>query len=77
MEHILRIIYIAFQHKYKLFFAYLSTAGAVAAYVVLPKYFGEAIDSIAIPLSEGNPVDQKVLMYAVIIIMSLRVVRGI
>ena len=77
MEHILRIIYIAFQHKYKLFFAYLSTAGAVAAYVVLPRYFGEAIDSIAIPLSEGNPVDRQVLISAVIIIMALSVIRGV
>ena len=77
MEHILRIIYIAFKHKYKLFFAYASTAGAVASYVVLPRYFGEAIDSIAIPLSEGNSVDQSVLFYSVFIIMSLSVVRGI
>ena len=78
MEHILRIIYIAFQHKYKLFFAYLSTtAGAVAALRCVAKIFWEAIDSIAIPLSEGNPVDRQVLISAVIIIMALSVIRGV
>ena len=50
MNHILRIIGIAAQHKWWLVGAYASMVGAMVAYIMLPQYFGEAIDDISMVL---------------------------
>ena len=54
MNHILRIIGIAAQHKWWLVGAYASMAGAMVAYIMLPQYFGEAIDDISMVLETGE-----------------------
>ena len=77
MEHIARIIGYAFRHRMRLFIAYLCTAGAVASYVVLPRYFGKAIDAIAIPLERGESVNNDLLVSSIVIIVVLSLIRGV
>ena len=76
MNHILRIIGIAAQHKWWLVGAYTSMAGAMVAYIMLPQYFGEAIDDIAIVLETGE-YDQGAVVNIVLIILGLSVLRGV
>ena len=76
MQHILRIIGIAFHYKSRLIAAYLCTAGALVAYVFLPRFFGKAIDDIASHLGEGS-VPSSAILISVGIIMALGVIRGI
>ena len=77
MQHILRIVKIALQYKYRLIFAYVCTVGAMVAYVYLPRFFGDAIDAIAKPLMMNEPISESAVLKSVIIIMILGVVRGI
>ena len=77
MEHIARIIGYAFRHRMRLVIAYLCTAGAVASYVVLPRYFGKAIDAIAIPLERGESVNNDLLVSSIVIIVVLSLIRGV
>lgn len=77
MQHILRIVKIALQYKYRLIFAYLCTVGAMVAYVYLPRFFGDAIDAIAQPLMMNEPISESAVLKSVVIIMILGVVRGI
>ena len=77
MEHIARIIGYALRHRMRLIVAYLCTAGAVASYVFLPRYFGKAIDAIAIPLEKGESVNNDLLVSSIVIIIVLSVIRGI
>ena len=76
MQHILRIIGIALHYKSRLIAAYLCTAGALVAYVFLPRIFGKAIDDIASHLGEGS-VPSSAILISVGIIMALGVIRGI
>ena len=76
MQHILRIIKIALRYKYRLTFSYLSTIGAIAAYIFLPKLFGQAIDSVAEPILAGGKVDTGILYPCILIILGLSVIRG-
>lgn len=76
MNHILRIIGIAAQHKWWLVGAYTSMAGAMVAYIMLPQYFGEAIDDIAMVLETGE-YDQGAVVNIVLIILGLSVLRGV
>ena len=76
MSYIFRIIAIAVRYKYRLIAAYLCTAGAIVAYVALPKLFGQAIDKIVQPLMEGREVEIGAILAPVAIIMLLGVVRG-
>ena len=76
MQHILRIIKIALRYKYRLAFAYLSTVGAIGAYIFLPKLFGDAIDSVAQPILAGGEVETNTLYTCIIIILILSVIRG-
>ena len=61
----------------RLLIAYLCTAGAVASYVVLPRYFGKAIDAIAIPLEKGESVNNDLLISSILVILILSVIRGV
>ncbi|PKB62815.1 MAG: hypothetical protein BZY67_03325 [SAR202 cluster bacterium Io17-Chloro-G1] len=72
----LRIIGIAAQHKWWLVGAYTSMAGAMVAYIMLPQYFGEAIDDIAMVLETGE-YDQGAVVNIVLIILGLSVLRGV
>ena len=76
MNHILRIIGIAAQHKWWLVGAYASMAGAMVAYIMLPQYFGEAIDNISLVLETGE-YDQGAIVNIVLIILGLSVLRGV
>lgn len=77
MEYISRIIGYALRHRMRLIIAYLCTAGAVASYVVLPRYFGKAIDAIAIPLEKGESVNNDLLISSILVILILSVIRGV
>ena len=68
---------IALNYKYRLIFAYVCTAGAMIAYVYLPRFFGDAIDDIAQPLMLDEPISESAVLKSVIIIMILGVVRGV
>ena len=76
MNHILRIIGYAFRHKTRLIMAYLCTAGAVAAYVVLPRFFGEAIDLIADNVGTVAGIPAREILISIAIILGLSVIRG-
>ena len=77
MEHIARIIGYALRHRMRLIVAYLCTAGAVASYVFLPRYFGKAIDAIAIPLEKGESVNNDLLVSSIVMIIALSLMRGV
>ena len=75
MKIILRITAIALRHKWRLFSAYLCTAGATASYLLLPKYFGDAIDKVA-DIVQGGVVSDSAILSIVLIILGLSVLRG-
>ena len=76
MKIIFRIIGIALRHKWQLAGAYASTAGATAAYLLLPRYFGNAIDKVATAFQEGGSIDQDAIVTIVLIILGLSIIRG-
>ena len=78
MRIILRIIRIALRHKWQLIGAYVAMAGAVAAYLLLPRLFSVAIDRIYDAFKDGGtselPTGELVSIAVAIILLS--VVRG-
>ncbi|MDP6512923.1 MAG: ABC transporter ATP-binding protein [SAR202 cluster bacterium] len=76
MNHIIRIIGIAARHKWWMIGAYSSMAGALLAYIMLPQYFGEAIDNISEVFETGD-YDQGAIVSIVAIIFVLSLIRGI
>ena len=54
----------------------MCTAGAVAAYVVLPRYFGEAIDLIADNVGTVAGIPAREILISIGIILGLSVIRG-
>ncbi len=76
MKIILRITGIALRYKWRLIVAYISTIGALIAYVVLPRLFGEAVDQITVAFISGDS-DQGPIIDIVLIIFGLSVVRGL
>ena len=76
MRIILRIIGLALRHKWLLFGAYLSTAIATGAYLVLPRLFGEAVDRLALAFEEGAYSESAVFTLALLIV-GTSAVRGI
>ncbi len=77
MHHILRIVRIALNYKYRLIFAYMCTAGAMVAYVYLPRYFGDAIDAITEPIKLNQQISESDVLQSVMIILLLGLVRGV
>ena len=75
MDVIFRIIGIALRHPWRLFGAYACTAGALVAYVMLPRYFGKAIDEI-IEVFESGEYSQDAILSIVLVIFVLSVARG-
>ena len=75
MIEIARIISIALQHKWRLIGAYISMLGALISFIIMPKIFGDAIDSIAEMLETGV-YDQTAMLTIVGIILGLGVIRG-
>ena len=77
MLEILRIIRIALHHnKWSLIWAYTTTAGALVAYVLMPRYFGQAIDSITEILRTGT-YSQTTILTIIGIILGLSIIRGV
>ncbi len=77
MHHILRIVRIALNYKYRLILAYMCTAGAMVAYVYLPRYFGDAIDAITEPIKLNQQISESDVLQSVMIILLLGLVRGV
>ncbi len=77
MTEIARIIGIAFHHKWRLIIAYLSTLGSLIAYVLMPGYFREAIDSVVIIFGDDGSYSQSTFLTIVGIIFGLSVIRGV
>ena len=76
MLEILRIIRIALRNKWSLFWAYTTTAGALVAYVLMPRYFGQAIDSITEILRTGS-YSESAILSIIGIILGLSIIRGV
>ncbi len=76
MDVIFRIIGIALRHPWQLFGAYATMVGALVAYVMLPRYFGQAIDEI-IEVFESGEYSQDAILTIVITIFVLSTIRGL
>ena len=76
MDVIFRIIGIALRHPWQLFGTYATMVGALVAYVMLPRYFGQAIDEI-IEVFESGEYSQDAILTIVITIFVLSTIRGI
>ncbi len=59
-----------------MFGAYACTAGALVAYVMLPRYFGDAIDEISVAFDTGE-YDKGAIFTIVLIIFALSSIRGL
>ena len=70
-----RILLIALRHKRWLAAAYGCTIATTAAYLILPRLFGEAIDRIAAALEAGTLAD-RTLLWIFLLILGISVVRG-
>ena len=71
-----RILRFPLKHKRRLIAAYLFTLGASAAYVILPKIFGDAIDAISRMIESGQS-DTSALIGPALLILALGIARGI
>jgi ATP-binding cassette subfamily B multidrug efflux pump len=76
MIEIVRIIGIALHHKWRLIVAYLSMIGALIAQVLLPRYFGEAIDNVVETLDTGI-YSESAFLTIIGIIVGLNIIRGV
>ena len=76
MRIILRIIGIALRHKWRLAGAYACMAGATAAYLLLPRFIGNAIDKVAEGIQDGNASEGPIL-FITLLILGLFVIRGV
>ena len=76
MVEIARIIGIALHHKWRLIGAYISMVGALISFVLMPRYFGQAIDEVK-EMFETGSFNQDAIISIVLIILGLSVVRGV
>ena len=76
MKIILRIISVAFRYKRRLIASYVCMAGATAAYLIIPKSIGSAIDRTYEILKSGDISDNAILLI-ILSILGLYIVRGI
>ena len=76
MKIILRIIGIALRHRWRLIASYVCMVGATVTYLLLPRYFGKAIDQI-VEIFQGGQVSQNAILVVVLIILGLSIVRGV
>ncbi|MDA1348581.1 MAG: ABC transporter ATP-binding protein [Chloroflexi bacterium] len=76
MKELLRIVGLAFAHKWQLVAAYACLAGASAAYLLLPRFIGRAVDDIAQIVSSGE-VPQGAILGTVLIVLALSTLRGV
>ena len=76
MVEITRIIGIALHHKWRLIGAYISMVGALISFVLMPRYFGQAIDEVK-EMFETGSFNQDAIISIVLIILGLSVIRGV
>ena len=76
MRLLVRILRFPWNHKRRLFAAYLFTAGATAAYVFLPELFGNTVDLVKDRIEAGGVADSTILGICLLII-ALGIVRGV
>ena len=76
MKIILRIISIALRHKWRLAGAYACLAGATIAYLLLPRFIGNAVQEISEVFQNGQVSEGAILAIA-LTILGLFVIRGV
>ena len=76
MRLLVRILRFPWNHKRRLLAAYLFTAGATTAYVILPELFGNAVDRVKGNFEAGLPADSTILGIC-LLILALGIARGI
>ena len=76
MRLLVRILRFPWNHKRRLLAAYLFTAGATAAYVLLPELFGNAVDRVKGMVESGAAADSTILIIC-LLILALGIVRGV
>ncbi len=76
MRLLVRTLRFPWNHKRRLLAAYLFTAGATAAYVILPDLFGNAVDHVKDTFEAGGAVDSTILGICLLILV-LGIVRGV
>ncbi|MYB48076.1 MAG: ABC transporter ATP-binding protein [Dehalococcoidia bacterium] len=76
MRLFVRILRFPWNHKRRLFAAYLFTTGATAAYVFLPELFGNTVDLVKDRIEAGGVADSTILGIS-LLILALGIVRGI
>ncbi len=76
MIEIARIIGIALNHKWRLAAAYLSMVGALIAFILLPRFYREAIDLIVEMFDDTGAYPQSAILTIIGIILGLNIVRG-
>ena len=75
MRIILRIIGIAFRHRWQTTTAYACMIGATVAYLFLPKLIGDAIDQVA-ELFQSGEYSESTIVTIVLVILGISIVRG-
>ena len=70
-----RILGLTLAHKWLLAISLMCVSGATAAYLVLPKLFGNAIDEVAQVL-EGGSISEEVILRISLTILAVSLVRG-
>ncbi len=76
MIEIARIIGIALNHKWRLIGAYISMVGALIAFVLMPRYMGQAVDEIKEMFETGSTSLDAIFTISAII-LGLSVIRGV
>ena len=76
MIEISRIIGIALHHKWRLIGAYISMVGALIAFVLMPRYMGQAVDEIKEMFETGSTSLDAIFTISAII-LGLSVIRGV
>ena len=76
MRQLLRILRITLRHKWLLAGAYACMAGGTAAYLLLPRLFGDAIDSVAAAFEAGT-LSERTVLWTALAILGVSVVRGV
>ena len=71
-----RIVQMAFVRKWRMVGAYISMIGATIAYLLLPRYFGLAIDSVK-DMLVGGVISYNTVLTIAAIILGLSIIRGV
>ena len=75
MRIILRIIGIAFRHRWQTTTAYACMIGATVAYLFLPRLIGDAIDQVA-EIFQSGEYSESTIVTIVLVILGISIVRG-